>query len=116
MLHTTIQRLLPLVLLVAWGSGSAGQIVTPSEQHYHCGSWVEYRRQPGSQDEQVMKLWLWGYVSGYALASPKGEQLDLPSGSTISAWMDKYCRDEPLSTIVTGGAALVKELSGKRRK
>ncbi|WP_234637317.1 hypothetical protein [Delftia tsuruhatensis] len=116
MLHTTIRRMIPLLLLSASASGYAGQIVIPSEKHYQCGNWIESRRQTGSQDEQVMKLWLWGYVSGYVTATPRGEELDLPSGATVAAWMDKYCRDEPLSTIVTGGAALVKYLMSKRRK
>lgn len=77
--------------------------------HNECG---EYLANRGSDDKsiynQVYATWVQGYFSGYNSTMPK-KQFDagLPP-STILAYLDKYCRDNPLSNVAVGTDCLFK--------
>jgi len=78
-----------------------------------CGEWLNPR-----SDIQGLtnKYWLMGYLTGIntMLMSPAldiGNVLGrLNSSQQAFAWMDKYCRDNPLLTPDLGGLTLMNEL------
>jgi len=78
-----------------------------------CGEWLN----PTSDIQKLAnKYWLLGYLTGIntMLMSPAldiGNVLGrLNSSQHAFAWMDKYCRENPLSTPDLGGLTLMNEL------
>lgn len=78
-----------------------------------CGEWLS----PPSQVQRIAnEYWLLGYLTGVnaMLMTPAmniGNVLGwLNSPKQAFAWMDKYCRENPLSTPDLGGLALMNEL------
>lgn len=78
-----------------------------------CGEWLNPR-----SDIQALanKYWLMGYLTGIntMLMSPaldSGNVLGrLSSSQQAFLWMDKFCRENPLSTPYLGGLTLLNEL------
>lgn len=78
-----------------------------------CGEWLS----PPSQVQRIAnEYWLLGYLTGVnaMLMSPAmdiGNVLGwLNSPQQAFAWMDKYCRENPLSKADLGGLVLMNEL------
>lgn len=77
-----------------------------------CGKWVEGR---STSSAQILEGYVIGMMNGLALGS--GVEFWFASGSKLEAaqvhlWMDKYCRENPLSSVVTGTVALMNEHTG----
>lgn len=86
---------------------------------FDCGFWVKNQNtKPLSDSEIVVKTWLYGYLSGLnsVLATPKNDPLSQITDTQVNLWMDKYCRDEPLSNIQAGANILYQELERRRKK
>lgn len=77
-----------------------------------CGSWVELRAS--NQADQQAAQWIFGFVSGHNIYSGAA-QIRAPDAPSSLAFIDKYCRDNPLSTAVVGGIELVKALGGSTK-
>ena len=106
--------------------GAVGAWAQPAERYtivgagaFSCGKYLEVRskdrRTPGvAFTESLMISWAQGYVSGMnsyrAIANPKREMLVLPDAPSIKAYLDKYCRDNPLKTVQDGILELYIEL------
>jgi hypothetical protein len=62
--------------------------------------------------------WLAGYVTAYNLFSayPQVEVPNAASGfqPTVLAYLDKFCRDNPLGYVVQGADALIGQLGGRK--
>lgn len=77
-----------------------------------CGKWI-------TQADFAKKSWLLGFISGlnvaYKTFNPNSiDPLDkLSSGEQALVWMDKYCRENPLQRVDTGGTVLFLELRNK---
>ena len=79
----------------------------------NCGSWVK----PEDNSYEILnKSWLIGYLSGINMGFLIEKQRDFnyfSSGVTneqIFLWMDKYCRENPLSKVTSGAGDLYKEM------
>ena len=65
--------------------------------------------------------WAQGYLSGtndFRARALKAEAKDLvlvPDLDTILAYLDKYCRENPLNNVADGSSALYIELSRAKR-
>jgi hypothetical protein len=73
-----------------------------------CGQWL-------AEKTPTRKLWLAGYLSGlsvmHAANLHKGDPLgELSSMDQAYAWMDNYCRKNPLEDVRKGGLDLFTEL------
>lgn len=90
-------------------------IITPGEGFTKCGDWLEYRRKPNHPREEIMRVYMWGWLSGVVGSSAHYHTVTLPNGTAISAWMDRYCRENPLNDVLTGSAYLLEELATTRR-
>ena len=77
-----------------------------------CGEWV-------AQANNSKKTWLLGYMSGLNVMhdvenlKPQNPLNKLNSADQIFLWMDNYCKNNPLKTVIDGGWALFKELRKK---
>lgn len=79
-----------------------------------CGEWVEARKT-GGYSEIAVQGWLGGYLSGLAVESGR-DILASTDLSSLSLWMDKHCKDNPLRRIDGAGYFLFIELERKIKK
>ena len=79
-----------------------------------CGKWLEARNNPRMHDQ--FEQWVLGYMSGinWAAWTKKQKQADLPDAEAALAFIDQYCRNNPLDPIVAAAAALVQEIGGPK--
>ena len=77
-----------------------------------CGDYLEYRKD--SSGDSRYADWAWGFLSAYNLFGTKPQVQGSVSRGTILAYLDKYCRDEPLSHVITGVSKLARELGEKK--
>jgi hypothetical protein len=81
-----------------------------------CATWVQSRSQKTSQ---ILETYVVGVMNGLALGS--GVEFWYSTGSKLEPgqvhlWMDKYCRENPLNSVVTGTIALMNEHTGAAYK
>lgn len=74
-----------------------------------CGSWIKARTTNVSE---IFEGYLVGMMNGLALGS--GVEFWFASGAQLKEeqvylWMDKYCRENPLSSLVPGTVKLMNE-------
>lgn len=70
-----------------------------------CGRYLEDRRI-GVGDSTTVE-WFFGFVSAYNYYSPKQIKPSF-EGVTVLAYLDKHCRNSPLSTLAVGMQELIK--------
>lgn len=74
---------------------------------HSCGQYLEFTTGP-ERDlyRNLYQQWGSGFLAGYSFkASPERSAVaDLP---TITAWLDKFCRDDP-SGVVSGGVVALR--------
>jgi len=84
-----------------------------------CGKYLDFRsdKRPTSDGffgATAILSWTQGYISGMNgfrhTAFPNRDQLKLPDDGSIKAYLDKFCRDNPLKTIYDASHALYLEL------
>jgi len=81
-----------------------------------CGQWVNFRNEGGFELAYSFG-WIAGYISAY-----NRQKLGVYNilGSTdidsVLLWMDKYCRENPLSNLATGMDVLTNELWPNRKR
>jgi hypothetical protein len=72
-----------------------------------CGVYLQDRKTDNRTDIQYIQ-WIWGYISAYNFFSQHAQisrtRID---GGTILAYLEKYCRDNPLQFVVGGGDAMI---------
>jgi len=77
-----------------------------------CGAWTDARRTE-SANNLIHASWALGYISGVNEAVSAFEKKDIlvrQDGQAILAWMDTYCRSNPLDKIKGALDVLVGEL------
>jgi hypothetical protein len=84
----------------AWGVGAIS-----------CGKWLEWR-QRDPNDEQLVQ-WIFGFISGHNYYS-NSPDVRPPDAKAALAFVDAYCRNNPLHRVTFAGAALNQELGGKQ--
>jgi hypothetical protein len=94
-----------VILILIDRAQAQGQVSIYGAGVQSCGKWLDERRTPIDWLEEGQ--WVLGYVSA------AGEFLNLRDTDSrgISAWVDNYCRDNPLKSIGNAAMALVKELA-----
>jgi len=83
--------------VLAYGVGGQG-----------CGNYIENRRKPNQTFDIEMVEWTFGFISAYNLYLLKPQVKQTLPGSTILAYLDKYCRETPLATTGLGVVELIK--------
>jgi hypothetical protein len=101
------------VLLCAASLGSA-QTAPPGKYSEYgagaasCGHWLASRNDHALHGIQIN--WVLGWVSAAGYYNVQGA-LRETDADAVSAWVDKYCREHPLSEIKDAAATLVDELA-----
>src|SRR4051812_2257287 len=71
-----------------------------------CGQYLEARASRDGVYEIATLHWVQGFLSGMntyrALAPRNSTKLTLPAYQSISAFIDKYCRENPLKAVSDG--------------
>lgn len=104
------------VLLCAASLGSAQDLPPGRYNNYGaglttCGTWLAERGD--SRQQQAWSLdhqWVLVWVSAAGYYYVQGGLRDTDANS-IAAWVDKYCRENPLNKIKDAAKSLVTELS-----
>lgn len=79
-----------------------------------CGQYLESRSDDSLSHMHV--TWAQGFLSGLNVAeytTVKSPFVVLPDGPTISAYLDKFCREHPLESPMMGALAMFR---GKNRR
>lgn len=80
-----------------------------------CGTYLEWR---GSNDQPSLAQatqWAWGYLHGYNVTA--GDPIvEAPDKDTVLAYLEKFCRENPLKPLAWGLPSLVEDLGGARNK
>ena len=81
-----------------------------------CGVYLEDRKTDQRYNQQYTQ-WSSGYVSAYNIFStyPQISQNRISPETTL-AYLDKYCRDNPLKFVIDGVDSLIAELGGYRKE
>ena len=82
-----------------------------------CGTWTKDR----SKDEYgflINAAWVQGYLSAlnvWTVIGGKNDVLHDINANALVAWVDKYCQEHPLDTIVKAATELALELDRRSR-
>ena len=80
-----------------------------------CGKWDSARK---ANTAVALENYVIGALDGFSIASDvefwRVSGATAPSAESIYLWMDKYCRDHPLQSMVGGAMALFHERTGKQ--
>jgi hypothetical protein len=85
-------------------------IITPATNGPSCGRWTNTPK--GSPEREVFRKWVFGFLSGvnWANEDSKADFLRGTDAEGLIAWVDNYCRRNPLHDIVRTMQELVMEL------
>jgi hypothetical protein len=79
-----------------------------------CGAWMR------SQGDEILRArygtWFRGFVSGYNFGNPANQVLlgAMPDPPAVAAYIDRFCRDNPLLSFVAAAVPLVQEIREHR--
>ena len=75
-----------------------------------CGKWLEYNT---GQARYVAKVWLAGWITAANFLNPGS--VDIINGNMPGAvaWIDNWCRQNPMKTVALGAFQLRSELLGR---
>lgn len=98
-----------LALLLTCGTAS-------SQQHWTgyglgaqgCGKYIEQRRTPNKSYDSFVGQWFYGFLSAYNYYGPSPQVTREVDQETVLAYLDKYCRENPLASTSVGALELVK--------
>jgi hypothetical protein len=80
-----------------------------------CGQWVSQRQNEQAGTSISSETWVIGYLSGMSVGrSEEFWRRDTReiSNEQVYLWMDKFCRENPLSSVADGALALYYEITG----
>jgi len=126
---TKCQRLFLLVNLVALFGGQvavAQPVAQPKVPGKHqvlgegstsCGRYLEGRSKGEPSMQYTTPAWVRGYVSARNLADSRLDVVGLGDNAVVMAYIDKFCRENPLDVVAHAAVQLYAELleSGKAR-
>ena len=90
---------------------TAQQVFTIGVGTNSCGKWTEAAQSQVSR--ATYKSWVLGFLSGSNWQSGSA-QGTVPDPEAAVAFLDEYCKHNPLHIIALGAAALVQESGGPK--
>lgn len=83
---------------------------------FSCGQYLAHRQDDKQSyrapQTGIYVSWVWGYLSGYNNFSSHKLILELPSETSVVAYLDKYCAANPLGSVLGGTSCLMADLGG----
>ncbi len=83
-----------------WGAGQES-----------CGRWTSLRGDENA--DEVLKQWILGFLSGSNWRT-RDQQAKPPDTDAVIAFVDRYCKNNPLHRILQAGVALIQESGGPK--
>jgi hypothetical protein len=83
-------------------------VITPATGGLSCGKWTNTAK--GSPQHEIFRKWVFGFVSGVNWESTKADFLQGTDADGLTAWVDNYCRRNPLHDITRAMRELVFDL------
>jgi hypothetical protein len=77
-----------------------------------CGKWTDTLKRP--YEHEVYKGWVLGYLSGVNSESTGTDFMQGRDAEGLTAWIDDYCRRNPLQDVTRAVYALTDELRSGR--
>jgi hypothetical protein len=104
-----IALLLPLTVYAQ----TDGQVAGYGRGTKDCGEYLEHRRVPNKMMDTIVAEWAYGFISGYNYFDGKPQLRGTHPPATVLAFLDKYCRDNPLAPAVNGIAEYIRVRVGR---
>lgn len=106
----------PILLVVCAAISGPAQAADPAPRVMiygvgasSCGTWLADRQ---AQRHQFDLSWILGFLSASgSFAALAGGHLSETDANAVAAWVDKYCRDNPLKNIADASGNLFVELA-----
>ena len=76
-----------------------------------CADYLQHRKNGDLMDDYDTAWWVMGYITAYNNYGTN-PQIKVPDPNTIWAYMDKFCRNQPLQNVLTGTYELISDLGG----
>lgn len=76
-----------------------------------CGTYIEWRSSGNKPSVSQVVQWTWGYLHGYNVYTLSAK-IDPPELDTVAAYLEKYCRDNPLGVVANAVPTLIDDLGG----
>jgi len=82
-----------------------------------CGKWLSAREAKNEAQVNLFVQWVSGWIVSYNYYLTPGTtkaRARTPDLETITAFVDKFCRENPLKVVAFAAAELVEQLGGKK--
>jgi hypothetical protein len=86
-----------------------GPLTTYGAGNSTCGAYLKSRRAVDEQADTQYVQWAWGFVTGFNATSMDKSFKERLDAETVLAYLDKYCRDNPVSSARLGISQLIKD-------
>jgi hypothetical protein len=109
-----IAALLTCLVTPALGRDKQGNYTVLGEGTVSCGKWLKYRQAKSVVASNYVAAWIAGYLSAHnkLLVGVKNIGKDTDTAGRY-AWIDNYCRANPLSDIDAAADALIAHLKSR---
>jgi hypothetical protein len=114
-------RIVAIALVILSGIASAQDrrpaIVSMNGVGTHsCGTYLEFKKTGNETMSKLYQQWSAGYFAGYdEVITKPGMKTNLNADLvTYTAWLDKWCSDDPSSNVYAGLMSLRLKLQGKK--
>jgi hypothetical protein len=100
-----------VALIILCGMGTqvaAGTATVYGAGTESCGKWIASSTNPGIRAWEVSWVLGWLTAAGYYRVAGDLKETD---SDAIAAWVDNYCRANPLDTVGTAATGLIKTLA-----
>ena len=80
-----------------------------------CGKWTLARENKNEIQVELMKQWVAGWVVSYNyyLTERTGQgRVSTPDFDTMTAYLDRFCAEKPLTVLALAPAQMVQDLGG----
>ena len=82
-----------------------------------CETWTEVRRTRQTQTSQALEFWVTGFLSGANVFDDTDINfLKGMDSNAIYAWIDNYCKANPLERLPDAAYALTRELKDRAKR
>jgi hypothetical protein len=102
---------LVLSLLITVQAYATDTAVTVGAGSVSCGYWIEVRSQTSLHHQ--LRQWVFGFISGFNWYT-EGRQAIAQDQAAVVAFIDQYCKNNPLDSLSLAAAAIVQETGGQK--
>jgi hypothetical protein len=103
-----------ILALIATATASSQGVRVRGVGTSSCGEYLEMRAENNRSKNAILVSWAWGYMAGFNFEVKQPTTRDTPDEPSTLAYIDRYCRNQPIENVVAAASALIVDLGGKR--